>query len=92
MEQHVLDTSVGKQLSKAATDAELSLALTKWTTFKYRSEFWPSDVSKQEEVLGFQQFLKYAVTLKLAYLISLLIFIVVTKLSFFNVLPKTLHY
>jgi len=48
MEEPILDTSAGKQLSQAATDVLLSLVLKKWTTFKYGLELWPPDVSKYE--------------------------------------------
>ncbi len=41
MEQHLLDSKAGKQLSEAATDVLLTLVLKKWTTFKYRLELWP---------------------------------------------------
>ncbi len=44
MEQHILDTNAGKQLSEAATDFYLTQALKKWTTFKYGLELWPTDV------------------------------------------------
>ncbi len=37
IEEHVLDTNAGKQVSSAATDVQLTLVLKKWTTFKYRS-------------------------------------------------------
>jgi hypothetical protein len=46
IEQHVLDTNAGKQVSQAATDVKLTLTLKKWTAFKYRLELWPPDVSK----------------------------------------------
>jgi hypothetical protein len=46
MEQHLLDTNAGKQLSYAATDIYLTLALKKWTAFTYGLESWPPDVSK----------------------------------------------
>ncbi len=36
IEQCILDTSAGEQLSDAATDIKLILMLKKWTTFKCR--------------------------------------------------------
>ncbi len=38
MEQQVLDTDAGKQLSQAATDFQPTLVLKKTTTFKYGLE------------------------------------------------------
>jgi hypothetical protein len=38
MEQHILDTNAGKQLSSAAKYIYLTLVLKKWTAFKYRLE------------------------------------------------------
>jgi hypothetical protein len=38
IEQHILDTNAGKQLSLFATDVTLTLVLKKQTTFKYRVE------------------------------------------------------
>ncbi len=46
IEQHLLDTNAGKELSWAATDVLLTLVLNKWTTFKYRLALWPPDIYK----------------------------------------------
>ncbi len=45
-EQHILINNAGKQLWEASTVIYLTLALKKWTAFKFRLELWPSDVSK----------------------------------------------
>jgi hypothetical protein len=38
MEEYILDTNAGKQLSEAATDFYLTLVLKKGTAFKYNLE------------------------------------------------------
>jgi hypothetical protein len=46
IEQQIFDTNKGKQQSEAATDVYLTLVFKKWTTFEYRLELWPPDVTK----------------------------------------------
>jgi len=46
IEQPLLDTNAGKQLSSAATDVKLTLMLKNLTPFRYRKELLPPDVSK----------------------------------------------
>jgi hypothetical protein len=51
IEQSVLDTKAGKQLSLAAIDVKLTLVLKKLTAFKFRLKLWPPDVSKKGLIL-----------------------------------------
>jgi len=41
IEEHILDSNAGKQLSQAATGVLVTLVLKKWRTLKYRLKLWP---------------------------------------------------
>ena len=77
LEEHVLDTYAGKQLSQAVTDVYLTLVLEKWTTFRYRLELWPPDVSKSKcwYSHNWLHFLNRTVTLCPSVVIKLLIYL-----------------